>query len=197
MMHADQWSNHTSPIHLGSHEDGTLVILNLMLLLLERKEILQKLVIATVASDQKGYNDLLMALARMVLSYYEPIRDMVVSRLLKWGEKYFVMPHESHRYSATPCHPSSWIPYSSALPQTVKLTEHFPLRKILICTETAMSVCRKSQWSPFSFLQTQVSLLLLFVFVALLNMVALSSRYFSSILEKDRVTFYVAIALFW
>lgn len=72
-----------SPIHLGSHEDGTLVILNLMLILLERKKILQKLVIATVASDQKRYNDLLMALARMVLSYYEPIRDMVVSRLLK------------------------------------------------------------------------------------------------------------------
>lgn len=72
-----------SPIHLGSHENGTLVILNLMLILLERKEILQKLVKATVASDQKGYNDLLMALARMVLSYSEPIRDMVVSRLLK------------------------------------------------------------------------------------------------------------------
>lgn len=59
-----------------------------------------------------------------------------------------------------------------------------------------MSVCRLSQESLFSSLQTQVSLLLLFVLVALFNMVALSSRHFSSILEKNRVTFYAAIALF-
>lgn len=59
-----------------------------------------------------------------------------------------------------------------------------------------MSVCRMSQKSLFSSLQTKVSLLLLFVLVDLFNMVALSSCHFSSILEKDRVTFYAAIALF-